>query len=127
MTDWNPTDDELRMMAKSPIAPVRMLARLVLRERAEIERVRERDRGWNDLYAKEAARAEKAEATLARVEALCDEREAPAWGNYSGLLMAKWIREALAGASPARGDAVDSQASEAQAPAAEYDVIDEES
>lgn len=80
---WNPTDDELRTMAARDGAFIRGgplipdLARLVLREREATEKMR--SEAWDAVRAWETAaiewrqHAEKAEAALARAEALADE------------------------------------------------------
>lgn len=76
MSDWSPTDDELRAIvadacscAAARCRHERDLARLVLREREET--ARQHSERWF-----EKRRAWAAEAALARVEALCEREEA---------------------------------------------------
>jgi len=100
VSDWNPTDDELRAIAGDTRcyadSRIHNLARLVLRERENV-RGREYDRAhitatmhrhaenaqaqkaaadhFEDLWQRAEAELVQARAALARVEALCDERE----------------------------------------------------
>lgn len=63
----------------------------------------ELDANWPELVRAERrqrARAEKAEAQVAAVRALCDERDNPNWGKHAGLMMTKWVRAVLDGAVP---------------------------
>lgn len=91
MTDWNPTDDELREIAAEYqySYPARQLARLVLREREELARERLINRGngesaaWLNVHRlldATRARAEQAEAERDElrqdVEALVDDLRA---------------------------------------------------
>lgn len=92
-TDWNPTDDELRVIiAKALPDEGADLARLVLRERAEHEqRVEQIIRARNDTAQAAAEERDEYLAALAEVLRRCDVREAENPFNLPGHEVPTWI------------------------------------